>query len=147
MTLDQISSPACSVQGNDCVDYGAWYDVATGNKVRDVRPAEMARAAVNGDPSRATSFVLYEYDPDFATFANRITNPLGHMLYRTFDVATGLKLAELGPNMQTGRPPGCGGLCPAGPVLEERGWVYDGLGRLLSEHAPHDDPRAGYVSL
>jgi RHS repeat-associated protein len=145
LSVDQITDASCGTNGTQCVDYGAWFDAVTGNKIRDVRPSEMARGTVNGDPSRATSFMLYEYDSDFALFAVRVTNPLGHREYRTFDVATGLELSELGPNQKIGRPPGCGGLCPAGPVLEERDWAYDGLGRLLIEKVPHDDLAAGYI--
>jgi RHS repeat-associated protein len=147
LTLDHVNDIACRPDGFNCVDYGSWFDSSTGNKVRDVRPSEMARSAVDGDPSRATSYTRYDLDPDFALFAIRVTNALGHHVERKFDFGTGLQLTELGPNWRIGRPPGCEGLCPAGPVPEEKDWAYDGLGRLLTEKAPHDDAASGYLPL
>ena len=154
-TYGTVSAAACSqvnVNGDlVCVDYGMWYDGTTGNKIIDVRPAEMASAG--GDPLSARS-THYFFDTTYSLFPIEVRNELAQRITHTFDLGTGLKTQEQGPNVvqATECEPVTTTIhgvtkqkCHSTRVFEERDWAYDGLGRLIAESMPHDDPTQGYV--
>src|SRR5262249_34934876 len=124
------------------------YDSGTGNKILEVRPAEMIASGADPTLARATH---YSFDTTYSLFPVEVRNELAQRISRTFDLGTGLKTQESGPNermVQICQPkpgPKGGLICHATRVFEERDWSYDGLGRLLSESTPHDDPSRGYV--
>jgi RHS repeat-associated protein len=125
-----------------CVDHGIVYDGATGNKLRDVKPAAMA--AAGGNPTAATAYAQYTYG-DFNLLPRSITNELGHTIQRSYDFGSGQVLAEIGPQSKFGRVCDVTGICRPTRAFATRSFQYDGLGRLRTETDSKDDAAQLYV--
>ncbi|MGA9523913.1 MAG: toxin TcdB middle/N-terminal domain-containing protein, partial [Myxococcaceae bacterium] len=69
--------------------------------------------------------------------ATQVVNPLGHVVFPSHDVGTGVSLGTKGPqSKQVG----------TATVWATSSVTIDGLGRVLTESVPVDDAAAGYVS-
>lgn len=100
-------------------------DLATGNVVFEMSP----RFFGTSGPGRVN-----EFDAD-RRFVTKVTNELGHSVFRTWDAATGFQASERGPNAKG-----------ASGVVVHEGWEADadGLGRELRRRVFLDDVSLGY---
>jgi RHS repeat-associated protein len=115
-----------------CVEYGTVHSPSTGELARKVRPKAMKDAS--GCSVCANSYTAINQDSAFQEYVAQITNEVGHVVQYSYDLGTGSKLSELGPNIMFGY------------IREERDWSYDGLGRVIKEFAPQLDPNIGYYT-
>ena len=87
-----------------CVEYGAWFE-GTGNRTRIVRPSAMQKSR-NAPDASSTPATIFGFALPYRLFSRTETNELGHVVTRIFDLATGDKLVELGPNSKRRPCPG-----------------------------------------
>ena len=103
------------------------FDPLTGNLITETKPEQGAL----GGSGRSTN---YSYGPH-KLLVEETENELGHLIFTTYDVATGTMIERKGPNSKAG-----------GTNWERETWKIDGLGRIL-EHAVSIDEGSNAYSL
>ncbi len=103
------------------------FDPATGNLLSITNPEQV----VLGNLGKSTFFT---YD-DYKIHVSKTVNEAGHTVWTNFDLATGAKLEEVGPNSK---------MVNNLAVFEKQRWKVDGLGRILEHSISMDDSNTGY---
>lgn len=106
------------------------YNVTTGQLIAKKKPVQQETAGGSGN--RTT----YSYD-DHRLFVVQTINELGHVVETEFDIATGVKILQRGPNSITG------------DITEPQTqvWIIDGLGRIVQHQVSVENNAADPLTL